>query len=391
MRENKTMKKFVCGLMAAVMLACALPMSAFGAETSQKYTIDLGTISDKEWENSEVRLKFTLNTKSGLVTKSAYWGEYVKEQTWEPTLGKPVLLDYVVDEATQQKLAITWAPIRLVANTIGVEIDWVEKTDTEEAHAVLHTSKYGDVNLYLNATEIRYGDNVYREQTYTFPDNTPIPLCLLKDVYDAKGNYIGGRIYIPVRGISTFLLDGETRYVWKNASTLNVVGNIDGITEVQKTYGINENYAAIDGTINLDALPHLAEALEGTNSKISSASLLDLYTTGDVHGNENHLLVDAATHSIDVTGFDPLGDQTQLKVLDAMLTDLICDADRISIMELLQNVNEHMTPGWTKKGGYTEEAMAWRDALIATTPTFTETKIEFNAIHYGEEFYIRSK
>lgn len=384
------MKRKFLGALLILGLLAALCAPALAAD---KYTIDLSSISDKEWDDSRVSLSFILNGNNRVNAYLSDTADPAKQPYWNKTMGNPVLLNYVVDEATQQKMPITWVPIRLICDCLQTPIQWVPKTDTEEAHAVIHTTN-GDVKLYVNATQIEYTDDngnpqVYEETTYRFPDNTPVPLCLIRN----------SRIYVPVRAISTFLLDSVS-FNWRQADYLEVTANTKGTT-TEKTYGVNMNYYNPgNGSMDWSSMPNLMAALEGKDWAIPNLDRPGLTQEGvflyTKSGRVSQTL--AITYFYDSTGTNKVlkisgfhGTQMyveQLPVIEGALKDLICDADRESIMGLLSKIAENSSPGFTMEKGATAEAIEW----VKNQPkeySFKEVKV--SADEWLTDFTITTK
>lgn len=390
----KKMINFVLAL-SMMMSLCATP--TFAADTTKHYTIDLNTATEREWNDCRVSLSFLLNgnEKVNAFLGENYSAEY--QPYWNETMGYPVLLNYTIDETTKQKMAITWVPIRLICDCLSTPIEWVPKTDTEEAHAVITTAN-GPVKLYVNATQIEYTDDqgqvqVYEETTYRFPDNTPIPLCLVRQ----------NRIYVPVRAISTFLLDSSSvRFDWRRADYLQITANTKGTT-LQKTPGINMNYYNEGNwSMNWSAMPNLMAALEGTDWVMDNQNTPELpsdgvfmYTKGAISHADITLAITYVYNStgtgkvLKITGYDYTETYSeQLPVIEGALKDLICDADRESIMGLLNEIADTMSVGYTPTQGTTQMARDWR-TNFQKSYILNEVKVQFN--EYLKEFTITTK
>lgn len=202
----------------SIVLALAICFGTMGTvalaveNTAEKaYTIDLNQIPDKDFNNSKIKIVFEVPDKATVDGNNE--------------LGYPIRLDI-----SSLNGGVTFIPLKLVADALNVPVEWVEKTPKEEAHAIITTANHGTVNLYMGATSITASDGtLYEEATYKFPDGTSIPLILVRN----------GRLYVPVRFLSTFVL-GNVQFEWgANATILYIKGQNDKISKGFEGVGAN--------------------------------------------------------------------------------------------------------------------------------------------------------
>lgn len=124
MRENKTMKKFVCGLMAAVMLACAMPAFATtGKKQMEVDYLDIKLVVD----GKEVTPK---DVNGNVVEPFVYNGTtYLPVRAVGEALGKTVLWDgetktVYLGEMSQLTVTGTMEKAVTVEKTYGVNMNY---------------------------------------------------------------------------------------------------------------------------------------------------------------------------------------------------------------------------------------------------------------------------
>ena len=227
----------VCSLVLAVVMTLTLVTVAFAAE--KKYTIDLQSVPEQEFLDSRVTIKFELTGRDPIVVSGS------------DDMGYPVLMN------VPNLGGVTLIPIRIICESLGLSVGWNNATAEKAAHAVIGTPKYGDVELYMGATSINANGTTYKEETYCFPDGSPIPLCLNRN----------GRIYVPVRFLTTFVVDGAT-YKWsQNMTTLTITGSMEGgstTTNAWNGVGVNAN-KQFDPENPLDGMPNTKAVVEKYN------------------------------------------------------------------------------------------------------------------------------
>lgn len=370
------MKKFVCGLMAAVMLACAIPTSAFGAETSQKSTIDLESISDKEFEDSRVSLTFVLNGNDYRYCYAA-WNTTLNPN-WTDDLGYPVLLDVKTGDKT---LPTTWIPLRLACNSAGFDVQWMDKNATGEdnSYALVHTDN-GDVRFYQNSPVVDLPDGTqYRVTEYTLEDGSPVPLVLNRK----------GRLYILARGLTEALFE-DARFDWTRVDQLVVYANSKGSGGVPKTYGVNTNFVGSGGRMAWTKLPTFNEAVKNssiaTNAVIKDwapacgmAFKVDGVSTGVSfgYGYEYNITDDDSKNALRIDLNYMLAYEEQRVLIDAILQDLLNDSDREQILSKLDEIRINLLDGWNENDGYSATALKWR-SNYQKSYNLTEVKLQFS-------------
>lgn len=371
-------KKIISAIMAlTIMAGLTIPASAANDNTtnsSKRYYIDLEMASDKEFEESNVSLEFFMNGEGGLLT---YWSTYKFDGSIvdEQSLGSAVLYEYHPDgKKDSESMPITYVPIRRVANALGLAIDWNDETK----NVVLDTPK-GKIEFPVGATSITAPDGTtYEEQTYRFPNGDPINIVSMRN----------GRTYVTVRFLSTFLMPDAT-FKWKGTKRLCIMGTLEG-TAVEKPYGINKKYAAFRGDIDLELLPTLMEVAKSVGAEVDY-SLLDLESI-DKYGATNRLHINADNGVISVSGYRPdAADEAQMKVLEAMLTDLINDADKDAIMATLRDTGVKLRDGWNEVDGISQEARNWRESAEKEPITFNEVVLTWQPKFYLSSFTIKTK
>lgn len=198
----------VCALCMGLISTAAL---AVENSTDKVYTIDLNNVPEQEFNNSKIKIVFEVPDRITVEGNEKY--------------GYPIRLDI-----SSLNGGVTFIPLKLVADALNVPVEWVEKTPKEEAHAIITTANHGTVNLYMGATSITASDGtLYEEATYKFPDGTSIPLILVRN----------GRLYVPVRFLSTFVL-GNVQFEWgANATILYIKGQNDEISKGFEGVGAN--------------------------------------------------------------------------------------------------------------------------------------------------------
>ena len=364
------MKKFVSAIMAlTIMAGLTIPASAANDNTTnsgKRYYIDLEMASDKEFEECGVELEFIINGKTTTIKAD---GTVIKSDgttTKDDTLGNAVLFDYRPNgKLDQDSMPITFIPLRLCVSAFadyGVKIDWDDTTK----NVVLDTAK-GRIQFPIGATSITAPDGTkYEEQTYRFPNGDPI------NVVSMRAN----RTYTTVRFLSTFLMPDAT-FKWKGTERLTITGTMEKSEGVEKTYGINKNYMDKQGLVDFESLPTLMEIAKSVGAEVSY-NVLKLESI-DKYGGTNRLNIDAQNKEIRVSGYNDLGaDESQLKVLEAMLTDLINDADKDAIMAMFKEISDNLLVGYDKRKGITAEAQAWVDNFDKNlVHTYNEVVLEF--------------
>lgn len=383
------MKKFVCGLMAAVMLACAIPTSAFAAE----YYMDLEAVDDKTYQDASVDLVMDINGEKTILYRDGRTQKPDGTIIDETDLGSAILFRYSPngkDDFSQSTLNVTYVPIRRIAlalSAYGVKIDW----DDETKNVVLDTAK-GRLVFPIGATSITANGTTFSEETYKFPNGDPINIVSSRL----------GRTFVTVRFLSSLLIDNCT-FSWKGTERLTVTGTMEKAATTEKTYGVNMNYYNPgNGSMDWSSMPNLMAALEGKDWAIPNLDRPGLfqegvfvYSKGSVSGASLAL---AITYFYDSTGINKVlkisgfdyteGYVDQLPVIDGALKDLICDADRESINGLLNQISDTMKVGWTPNEGTTQEARDWR-ASFQKSYTLNEVTVQFN--EYLKEFTIITK
>lgn len=335
--------------------------------------------SDKEFEECGVDLEFVINGKTTTIKAD---GTVIKSDgttTKDDTLGNAVLFDYRPNgKLDQASMPISFIPLRLCISAFadyGVKIDWDDTTK----NVVLDTAN-GRIQFPIGATSITAPDGTkYEEQTYRFPNGDPV------NVVSMRAN----RTYTTVRFLSTFLMPDAT-FSWKGTERLTVTGTMEKGSGVEKTYGINKNYISEYGDVDLEALPTLMEVAKSVGAEVNY-SLLDLESI-DKYGTTNRLHINADNGVISVSGYSPHGaNEAQMKVLEAMLTDLINDADKDAIMATLKDTGAKLMDGWNEEDGSTPEALAWRDQAINVPITLNEVVFTWQPKFYMSSFIIKTK
>lgn len=372
-------KKIVAALLAAIM-TLSMSVTAFAAaptntSVEKHYYMDLQSMTDQKFEDSSVDLEMYVNNKRTLLKKDGDTciDVYSIDET---DLGSALLFRYDPNgKLDSESMNVTYVPIRRVANVFadyGVKIDWNDKTK----NVVLDTPK-GRIEFPVGATSITAPDGtVYEEQTYRFPDGSPINITSARN----------GRVYVTVRFISTFLMPDCT-YRWKGTEKLTVDGIMDG-TIVERTYGINENY--VDSfEIDWPRLPNYTKAVSestlanGQSVERGASTAISFKANGGSmglsfsYGSQYNPDENSDVPALRVGLYFIAAYDEQRTLIDAMLQDLICDSDREAVLTKLDEIREHMSVGWTPKGGYTAEAQMWRENFIKTY-TLSEVKLMFD-------------
>lgn len=377
-------KKIISAIMAlTIMAGLTIPASAANDNTTnsdKRYYIDLEMATDQEFEECGVELEFVINGKTTTIKAD---GTVIKSDgttTKDDTLGNAVLFDYRPNgKLDQDSMPITFIPLRLCVSAFadyGVKIDWDDTTK----NVVLDTAK-GRIQFPIGATSITAPDGTkYEEQTYRFPNGDPI------NVVSMRAN----RTYTTVRFLSTFLMPDAT-FKWKGTERLTITGTMEKSEGVEKTYGINKNYISEYGGIDFEALPTLAEVAKSVGAEVDSY-VLKLESI-DKYGGTNRLHINTDKDgTINVSGYNTLGvDESQLKVLEAMLTDLINDADKDSIMVMLKNTGDKLMEGWNEDDGITQAAKDWMASTEKEPITLNEVVFTWQPKFYMSSFTIKTK
>ena len=243
-KTNKKNKIMALVLTMAMVFSMGTTVMAANVDASApKYTINMAAVTDQQMRDSQVSIRFEFEGKEPVVIKG------------DDYMGYPVLMN------VPSLGGVTLIPIRLICEAIGVPVDWVSATETDAAHALIKSPDHGDVKLYMGATSIEAADGTtYQETTYTFPDGSPIPLCM----------YRSGRTYVPVRFITSFLVKNATFNWSQNMQTLTIKGSLteQAITNAWDGVGVNIN-KFWDPENPLDGMPNTAAVGEkyGNNAK----------------------------------------------------------------------------------------------------------------------------
>lgn len=374
-------KKLTAALLAAIM-TLSMSVTAFAAaptntSVEKRYYMDLQSMTDQKFEDSSVDLEMYVNNKCTLLKKD---GDTCIDgyRIDETDLGSALLFRYDPNgKLDSESMNVTYVPIRRVANVFadyGVKIDWNDKTK----NVVLDTPK-GRIEFPVGATSITAPDGtVYEEQTYRFPDGSPINITSARN----------GRVYVTVRFISTFLMPDCT-YRWKGTEKLTVDGVMDG-TVVERTYGINENYVNDnDERIEWSRLPTYTKAVSestlanGQSVENGPSTAVSFEVDGVSmglefsYGSQYHPDEDSDVPALRISFACIAAYDEQRTLIDAMLQDLICDSDREAVLTKLDEIREHMSIGWTPRGGLTAEAQTWRESFVKTY-TLSEVKLMFD-------------
>lgn len=380
-------KKIIAAILAAIMLLST--SIAFAAETAntngKQYYLDLEMVDDKTFTESSVDLVLNINGEETILYKDGRTQKPDGTIVNEADLGSAILFDYrpngKLDEAS---MPITFVPIRRIAQALskyGVRIDW----DSENAVVVLDTSANGRIQFPIGATSIEANGTTYEETTYRFPVRPGQSVGDPINIVSSRQ----GRTFVTVRFLSSLLIE-NCNFSWKGTERLTVNGTMEKGSGVEKTYGINENYISQYGDVDLEALPTLMEVAKSVGAEVNY-SLLDLESING-HGATNRLHINADSGEINVSGYCPLGDnEAQLNVLEAMLTDLVNDADKDAIMAKLKEVGAKLMDGWNKEDGYTQVAKDWRDATEKEPITFNEVVLTWEPTYYLSSFSIKTK
>lgn len=372
-------KKIVAALLAAIM-TLSMSVTTFAAaptntSVEKHYYMDLQSMTDQKFEDSSVDLEMYVNNKRTLLKKDGDTciDVYSIDET---DLGSALLFRYDPNgKLDSESMNVTYVPIRRVANVFadyGVKIDWNDKTK----NVVLDTPK-GRIEFPVGATSITAPDGtVYEEQTYRFPDGSPINITSARN----------GRVYVTVRFISTFLMPDCT-YRWKGTEKLTVDGIMDG-TIVERTYGINENY--VDSfEIDWPRLPNYTKAVSestlanGQSVERGASTAVSFEVDGVSmglsfgYGSEYNPDEDSDVPALRISfEYTEVYDE-QRTLIDAMLQDLICDSDREVILGKLDEIQKNMNIGYNRKTGITAEARTWRENFVKNY-SLSEVNIQFD-------------
>lgn len=374
------MKKFVCALMAAVMLTSVMtPALADNTNSGKQLTISMEGFTDKEFEDCRVSLTFVLN---GNDTRYCYaaWNTQLNPD-WTEDLGYPVLLNIKTGDKT---LPTTWIPLRLACNSAGFQVQWMDKNTTGEdySYALVKTAN-GDVRFYENSPVVDLPDGTqYRVTEYTLEDGvSPVPLVLNRK----------GRLYILARGLTEALFEDGVRFDWTRVDHLVVYANSKPTSTPDKTYGVNTNFVAVGEGERMAwaQLPTFNEAVK--NSSIAGNAVIkdwkpscgmafkvDGVSTGLMFGyGSEYNLDDSSTPALRVELDFTSTYEEQRVLIDAILQDLLNDSDREQILSKLDEINKNMTIGYTLENGSTPAAIAWWDSFNKSY-TLNEVKIAFS-------------
>lgn len=384
------MKKLTVSLLAFALI-CSMS-NAFAANTGgeKHYEIDLEAVDEKTWNDSAVDIQMYVNGQNSYLRRDgitcADRGEGYQQYD-EKDLGFPVLFRYDPNgKQDENSMNITFIPLRKIAQVLGCPIDWNDKTK----NVVLDTPK-GRIEFPINATSVTAPDGTtFSEETYKFPNGENINIVAVRD----------NRTYVTVRFISSFMMPDAT-YKWKGTERLTVTGTIEKATTTEKTPGVNMNYYNPgNGSMDWTSMPNLMAALEGKDWAIPNLDRPGLTQEGvflyTKSGRVSQTL--AITYVYDSTGTNKVlkisgfhGTQMyveQLPVIEGALKDLVCDADRASIIELLNKIADNSSPGFTMEKGATAEAIEW----VKNQPkeySFKEVKV--SADEWLTDFTITTK
>ena len=237
----KTRKKAVA-LMLTFAMALSMGTTALAAsptDSGPKYTINMEAITDQKMRDSQVAIRFAFDNKAPITIKG------------DDYMGYPILMN------VPSLGGITLIPIRLICEAIGVPVDWIPASEEDISHALIKSPDHGDVKLYMGATSIQAEDGTYyQETTYTFPDGSPIPLCLFRN----------GRTYVPVRFITNFLVDNATFGWSQNMQLLTIKGSITEKEITSEWDGIGVNTGIVwEPEEPLENMPNTSEVVEKHN------------------------------------------------------------------------------------------------------------------------------
>jgi len=331
------MKNFnkICSIILVVVMVLTMATVAFAAE--KKYTIDLQAVPEQEFLDSRVTIKFELTGRDPIVVSGS------------DDMGYPILMN------VPNLGGVTLIPIRIICESLGLSVGWNNATAEKAAHAVIGTPKYGDVELYMGATSINANGTTYKEETYCFPDGSPIPLCLNRN----------GRIYVPVRFLTTFVVDGAT-YKWsQNMTTLTITGSMEGgSTNTNSAWngvGVNAN-KQFDPENPLDGMPNTKAVVEKYGAGYT-ANLVALGVHGVVLRNNmgaDTMVLEGFTYSAN--------DEEMYNVCIALLKDILDTESAnafIKWIEELDKLNTADTEARKTYGRDSNERAATRAALAA--------------------------
>jgi len=192
-------KNFSKVLVLLLVFTMVLSSGALAANTN--YTVDMSKLTDQQMIDIQINLTFNIEGKETRITGNN-------------DMGYPIKME------VEHLGGFTLVPIRLICEALGLSVSWTNPVGNTPGYATIGTPNHGTVKLYMGATSITAADGtVYKETAYKFPDGSSVPLCLNRN----------GRIYVPVRFLSTFVIDGAT-FEWKNKD-LTVVKE-----EVEESY-----------------------------------------------------------------------------------------------------------------------------------------------------------
>ena len=330
------MKNFnkICSIILVVVMVLTMATVAFAAE--KKYTIDLQSVPEKEFLDSRVTIKFELSGRDPVVV------------TGNDNMGYPLLMN------VPNLGGVTLIPIRIICESLGLSVGWNNATAEKAAHAVIGTPKYGDVELYMGATSINANGTTYKEETYCFPDGSPIPLCLNRN----------GRIYVPVRFITTFVVDGAT-YKWsQNMTTLTITGSMEGGSTTTNNWngvGVNAN-KEFNPDAPFDGMPNTKAVVDKYNLGYKAD-----YVGLSVNGVGLHNNYGADTMVLNGFSYSS-NDQDKYETCIALLKDIL-DAESanafIKWIEELDRLNTADMDAFYKYGRDSEEYKKTGEALFA--------------------------
>ena len=291
----------------------------------QRYTIDMTSISDQQMRDSQVAIRFEFDDKTPVNIKG------------DDYMGYPVLMN------VPSLGGVTLIPIRLICEAIGVPVDWIPASEDDDAHALIKSPDHGDVKLYMGATSIQAEDGTYyQETTYTFPDGSPIPLCLFRN----------GRTYVPVRFITSFLVNNATFSWSQNMQLLTIRGSLteQEIDTPWEGKGVNYNIEIpLDNPIaNMSNTAAVAEKY-GYTPKTT--------TGGQVHVGFSNM--STMSNGCMITGFAWESNAADVwEIQTAMIKDMLDAESANAFLSWLNHANELQKAYFDAEVGSQEEANA---------------------------------